>query len=101
MKTQIERIKELASTTASVANRNFSTVQDAANRISATTLAAGKSAQQAIKEIVEHENTKAALIKAKELATSSTNEAKKLTASVMDKVKEADENHKEVADKVR
>ncbi|GAB3363006.1 MULTISPECIES: hypothetical protein [Giesbergeria] len=77
MKTQIERIKELASTTTSVVNKNFSTVQDTANRISATTLAAGKSAQQSIKEIVEHENTKAAVIKAKGLATSSTNEAKK------------------------
>ena len=100
MKTQIERIKELASIAASVANRNFSTLQDTANRIGATTLEVGKSTQQTIKDIVEHENTKAAVNKAKELATSTTNEAKKLTASIVDKVKETDENHKEVADNV-
>lgn len=100
MKTQIERLKELASTTASVASRNFSTVQEATNKISATSLAVGKSAQQAIKDIINHEDTKSAVIKAKELATASAIEAKKFTAGVMDKVKEADENHKKAADKV-
>lgn len=96
VKTKIERLKELASTTASVASRNFSTVQETTNKISATTLAVGKSAQQAIKHIIEHEDTKSVVFRVNELATSS----KKLTASVIDKVKEADENHKEVADKV-
>lgn len=100
VETKFDRLKELASSTASLASRNFSTVQDASSKISATTLAVGKSAQQAIKDIINHEDTKFAVIRAKELATSSTNEAKKLTASVIDKVKVADENHKEVADKV-
>lgn len=39
-------------------------------------------------------------MKAKELATSATIEAKKLTDRVIVKVKDADANHKEVADKV-
>lgn len=100
VKTKIEKLKELASTTASVASRNFSTVQETTNKISATTLAVGKSAQQAIKHIIEHEDTKSVVFRVNELATSSSHEVKKLTASVIDKVKEADENHKEVADKV-
>lgn len=84
MKTKIDRLKELATSSASVASRNFSTVQDASSKVSATTLAFGKSAQQAIKDIINHEDTKFAVTRAKGLATSSANEAKKMTANIID-----------------
>lgn len=100
MKTQIERLRELASSTASVASRGFSSAQDAASKASVAALAAGKSVQQVISDVIEHEDTKAAVLKAKELATSAAIEAKTLTDRVVDKVKEADANHKDVADKV-
>ena len=100
MKTRIERLSELASNTASLASRSFSSAQEAASKASAAAYAAGRSAHQAIGDAIDHEDTKAAVMKAKELATSATIEAKKLTDRVIVKVKDADANHKEVADKV-
>ena len=100
MKTRIERLSELASNTASLASRSFSSAHDAASKASAAALAAGRSAQQAIGDAIDHEDTKAAVLKAKELATSATIEAKKLTDRIVIKAKDADANHKEVADKI-
>ncbi|MFM9980982.1 MAG: hypothetical protein ACKVP9_08735, partial [Burkholderiales bacterium] len=100
MKTRIERLSELAANTASLARRNFSSAQEAAGKASAVALAAGKSARQAIGDAIDHEDTKTALTKVKELATTATSEAKKLSDRVVLKVKAADENHKEVAEKV-
>ena len=100
MKNRIERLSELAANTASLARRNFSSAQEAAGKASAVALAAGKSAQHAIGDAIDHEDTKAAFTKVKELATAATSEAKKLSDRVVLKVKAADENHKEVAEKV-
>lgn len=100
MKTRIERLSELAANTASSARLNLSSAQEAASKASAVALAAGKSAQQAIGDAIDHEGTKAAVTKVKELATAATSEAKKLSDRVVLKVKAADKNHKEVAEKV-
>lgn len=93
MKARIEKLSELTSNTASLASRSLSSAQQAVS-------IAGVAAQKAIGDAIEHENTKAAVMKAKELATSATIEVKKLTDRVIVKVKKADELHKEVADKV-
>ncbi|MDR0577544.1 MAG: hypothetical protein LBI87_08450, partial [Candidatus Accumulibacter sp.] len=50
--------------------------------------------------VLEHEDTKAVIAKAKELSSSTAIEAKKLIGSVADELKEVDMNHKEIADKV-
>ncbi|MCX7161246.1 MAG: hypothetical protein NT176_19580, partial [Proteobacteria bacterium] len=89
MKTRIERLSELAANTASLARRNFSSAQEAAGKASAVALAAGKSARQAIGDAIDHEDTKTALTKVKELATTATSEAKKLSDRVVLKVKAA------------
>jgi len=100
VKTRIENLKELAANTASATNRGLSSAQVVASKASAAALAAGKSVQQAIGDAIEHEDTKAAVMTAKAIAKSATFEAKKITDRVVDKVKEADANHKEVADNV-
>jgi DNA uptake protein ComE-like DNA-binding protein len=114
MKTRIETLRDFASDTASAASRGLSSVQDAAGKAGSVALAAGKSAQRAIDNVLEHEDTKAVAAKVKELAgkveTVSASlgiasgavavGAKKLTGCVADALKEADANHKEIAGKV-
>ena len=100
MKTRIEKLSELASDTASLASRSFSSAQEAASKAGVAALAAGKSVQQAFGDAIDHEDTKAALIKARGLATAATTKAKNITDHVVAKVKKLDVNHKEVADKV-
>ena len=100
MKTKIDKFKELAASTGSATSRGLSSAQSATNKASVAALAAGKSVQQAISDAIELENTNAVLMKAKGLATSATIEVRKFTDRVIEKVKEADANHKEVADKV-
>ena len=100
MKTRIEKLSELASDTTSLASRSFSSAQAAASKAGAAALAAGKSAQHAIGDAIDHEDTKAAVMKAKDLATAATIGAKKITDHFVATVRKADVNHKEVADKV-
>ncbi len=100
MKTRIERLNELASDTASLASRSFSSAQEAASKAGVAALAAGKSAQQAIGDAIDHEDTEAAVIKAKEVATTATIEAKQIANRIVVAAKDAYANHKEVADKV-
>ena len=100
MKTRAEKLRELAASMASATSHGLSSAQDAASKASVAALAAGKSVKQAIGDAIEHEDTKAAVMRVKGLATSATFEAMKLTDRVVGKVKEADANHKIVADKV-
>ena len=97
---KIEKLRDLASDVASVANHGLSSAKEVAGRASSAAFAAGKSGQQIIGKVIEHEDTKAAVAKAKEFSVSASTEAKRLTSHVADKVKEADANHKEIADKV-
>jgi len=84
MKTRIGRLCKLASVTASLASGRFSSAQKAASKTDATALAAGKSAQHAIGDAIDHKDTKAAVMKAIELATAATIKAKKFTMKFMD-----------------
>lgn len=100
MKTKIEKLRGFASDTAFAASRGYSSAQDVASKTSQAAIAAGKSAQQVINNALEHEDTKAAVAKAKEISASAAVEAKNIAGRVADKVKEAEANHKELADKV-
>jgi hypothetical protein len=100
VKTKIEILRGFASDTAAVASRGLSSAKDVTSKASSAALAAGKSAQQIIGNAIEHQDTKAAVLKAKEFSVSAATEAKMLAGRVADKVKEADANHKELADKV-
>lgn len=100
VKTKIDKLKELAASTASATSRGLSSAQSGTSKASVAARATGKSVQQAISDALERKNAKAVAMKAKALATSATVEARKLTDRVIDKVKDADANHKEVADKV-
>ncbi len=100
MENKLERLKDLASDTARAATRGLSSVRDVASMAGSDTLAVGKSAQQAISNAVEIEDAKAAMAKAKELSIFAAGEARKIAERVSDRFKEADANHKEIADKV-
>lgn len=111
MKTRFEMLRELANDTTSLASRKYYSAQVAASKAGAATLAAGMSAQQSIgaavetsgqfiRNAIDHEDTKAVAIKAKEIATAASVGAKKLADRVVEAAKDAEENHKEVADKI-
>jgi hypothetical protein len=99
-KTHTEKLKELAADTASATHKGLSSAQEVASKAGVAALAAGRSVQQAVGDAVEHDNTQAVVAKVKGLAESATQGAKKLTDRVVDTVKAADANHKDVAEKV-
>ena len=70
MKTRAEKLRELAASMASATSHGLSSAQDAASKASVAALATGKSVQQAIGDAIEHEDTKAAVMRVKGLATS-------------------------------
>jgi hypothetical protein len=100
METKVEKLKGLASDTARAASRGLTSARDVASKAGSDALAVGKSAQQAIGNALEHEDTEAAVARARELSISAAVEARKLADRVSDKVKAADANHKEIAEKV-
>jgi hypothetical protein len=111
MKTRFEMLRELANDTASLGRRKYSSAQMVASSVGAATLAAGISAQQSIgaavetsgqfiRDAIDHEDTKAIVMKAKEVTTTATTEAKMLVGRVVEAAKDAEENHKEIADKI-
>lgn len=104
MKTRFDKLSKLANDTASLASRKLSSAQLVVSKAGTSTLAAGKSAQQAmgaavetsgefIRDAIDHEYSKAVTIKAKEIATTRTMKAKKLADGVVDATKGAEENH--------
>ena len=100
MKTRLDRLSELASDATSLASQGSSKVREAAAKASTTVQAAGKSVHKMATDAIDHRDTKAAVLKAKDLATAATVEARKIADRVVFTAKKADENHKDVADKI-
>ncbi|MDR0578431.1 MAG: hypothetical protein LBI87_13100, partial [Candidatus Accumulibacter sp.] len=86
MKIKIETLKDLVSDTVSTASCKLSSDQGIVGKAGSFVLSAGKSAQQVIDGVLEHEDTKAVIAKAKELSSSTAIEAKKLIGSVADEL---------------
>jgi len=101
MKTRFEKLSALAKGSAALANRKLSSAQDAVSKAGASALAAGKTARQAmefaaetsgelLRDAMDHEVTKSTVIKAKEIVTAATIEARKLTVRVVEATKGAE-----------
>ncbi len=121
MKTQAGKWGQLAVGSVSLAGRGVSAAAQAASSLAVTATAAGRTAQTAMDAAMDHQTTKAAVFKAKEmvatakveageLATSATcraldlakstaNGAKKLSGHVVATAKKVDENHQQIAAK--
>lgn len=121
MKTKIQKIVELAASSASLAGRGVASAQRASTIVGSAALSAGKFAKNATSDFVKHEDTKAVVLKVKELASTAKGEAIHIAASATDhardmatstaigakrlsnhivaSAKKADQNHKEIAAK--
>lgn len=121
MKNQVGKLSQLAVSSVSLAGRGVFAAAQAASSLSVTATAAGKTAQKALGAALDHETTKAAIFKAKEmaatakveageLATSATsraldlakstaNGAKLVSGHVVATAKMVDENHQQIAAK--
>ena len=121
MKTQVGKLSQLALRSVSLAGRGVSVARQAASSLAGTANAAGKTAQKVLDAAIDHQTTKAAAFKAKEIAATAKVEAGEFATSaagraldlakstatgaktVSDRVvataKKVDENHQEIAAK--
>lgn len=121
LKTQVGKLGQLAVSSVSLAGRGVSAAAQAASNLAVTATAAGKTAQKAVDAAMDHQTTKAAVFKAKEMAatakveagemaTSATsraldlakttaNGAKKLSGHMVATARKVDENHQQIAAK--
>jgi|GEM_PF-995826 len=100
MRVDLEKLKDIASDAASVAHSGLSSVHAALSKASSAALAAGQHAQDVLGDAMDQETQRAAMARAKDLSASAATEVRKLADRVVDKVKEVDARHKDIADKV-
>lgn len=121
LKTQREKLSELAASSATMAGRGVASAQRAAVSVGMAAVSAGQFANNVTHDIVDHPSTKAALQRVKDLAASAKVEAGEIASSAADRAmdlaattaqgarklsnhvvataKKVDENHQQVAAK--
>lgn len=104
MKTQVGKLSQLALRSVSLAGRGVSVATQAASSLTGTANAAGKTAQKALDAAMDHQTTKAAVFKAKEMAATAKVEAGEFATSAagraLDLAKSTATGAKTVSDRV-
>jgi hypothetical protein len=104
MKSRFEQLKEATATAVDAAKRGVSSSQVIAAKIGAAAVDAGISAKNRVDETLDSDEAKQAIADAKKVAVqisdSASKQVQKFAGEVASVAKKANENHKEVADKV-
>lgn len=121
MKTKLQKLTELAASSATLAGRGVASAHRASTSVGLAALSARKFAKSATSDFVEREDTKAAVLKVKKFASTAKSEAvqlatlasdhaqgmanstvigaKRLSDHVVASAKKVDEHHREIAAK--